>query len=168
MIYVHLFRRRKERLALNNFFEFMRAALPWIAMGLLLAVFIVRSARGKKNADKKEDLFIVLNALNRMLIESGFLERYFRPEGKYNDHVVALPIEKTNIRLYCLRMSDSVLIVGNGGIKKGQTYQEDDNLNGYVIALQQLDKLLKKEIIKGKVRIEKTKITGIDNTLFEI
>lgn len=48
----------------------------------------------KEDADKKEDLFIVLNALNRMLLESGFLERYFRPEGKYNDHVVALPIEK--------------------------------------------------------------------------
>lgn len=122
----------------------------------------------KEDADKKEDLFIVLNALNRMLLESGFLERYFRPEGKYNDHVVALPIEKTNIRLYCLRMSDSVLIVGNGGIKKRKTYQEDDNLNGYVIALQQLDKLLKKEIMSGKVKIEKTKITGIDNTLFEI
>lgn len=65
-------------------------------------------------------------------------------------------------------MSDSVLIVGNGGIKKRKTYQEDDNLNGYVIALQQLDKLLKKEIMSGKVKIEKTKITGIDNTLFEI
>lgn len=122
----------------------------------------------KEDADKKEDLFLVLNAINRMLNASGFLERYFRPEGKFGDNVVALPIEKAKIRLYCLRMSDSVLIVGNGGIKKSKTYQEDDNLNGYVITLQQLDHLLEKEIKDGKVKIEETKISGIDNTFFEI
>lgn len=122
----------------------------------------------KEDADKKEDLFVILNAINRMLNASGFLERYFRPEGKYGDDVMALPVEKTNIRLYCLRLSDSVLIVGNGGIKKSKTYQEDDNLNGYVITLQQLDKLLKKEIKNGKVKIEEAKICGIDNTFFEI
>ena len=122
----------------------------------------------KEDADKKEDLFLVLNAINRMLNASGFLERYFRPEGKFGDNVVALPIEKAKIRLYCLRMSDSVLIVGNGGIKKSKKYQEDDNLNGYVITLQQLDHLLEKEIKDGKVKIEETKISGIDNTFFEI
>lgn len=122
----------------------------------------------KEDADKKEDLFLVLNAINRMLNASGFLERYFRPEGKFGDNVVALPIEKAKIRLYCLRMSDSVLIVGNGGIKKSKTYQEDDNLNGYVITLQQLDHILEKEIKNGRVKIEETKISGIDNTFFEI
>lgn len=122
----------------------------------------------KEDADKKEDLFLVLNAINRMLNASGFLERYFRPEGKFGDNVVALPIEKAKIRLYCLRMSDSVLIIGNGGIKKSKTYQEDDNLNGYVITLQQLDHLLEKEIKNGRVKIEETKISGIDNTFFEI
>lgn len=122
----------------------------------------------KEDADKKEDLFLVLNAINRMLNASGFLERYFQPEGKFGDNVVALPIEKAKIRLYCLRMSDSVLIIGNGGIKKSKTYQEDDNLNGYVITLQQLDHLLEKEIKNGRVKIEETKISGIDNTFFEI
>lgn len=32
-------------------FDFLRAALPWIAVGLLLAVF---AARGAKNKNKKE------------------------------------------------------------------------------------------------------------------
>ena len=40
---------------MNNFFEFMRAALPWIAMGLLLAVFSARGVSRKKDKEKKED-----------------------------------------------------------------------------------------------------------------
>lgn len=103
-----------------------------------------------------------------MLTASGFLERYFRPEGKMGDRVVALPIERTRMRLYCLRMSDSVLIVGNGGIKNTKTYEEDESLNGYVITLQKLDKLLTQAIKDGKVTIEETTISGIDKTEFEL
>ena len=36
-------------------YDFLRAALPWIAMGLLLAVFFARSAKRKKDEDKKAD-----------------------------------------------------------------------------------------------------------------
>lgn len=70
--------------------------------------------------------------------------------------------------LYCLRMSDSVLIVGNGGMKSTKTYEEDESLNGYVITLQRLDKLLGQAMKSGKVTIEETTITGIDKTEFEL
>ena len=122
----------------------------------------------KEDATRKEDLSVILTAINRMLTASGFLERYFRPESKMGDHVVALPIERTRMRLYCLRMSDSVLIVGNGGMKRTKTYEEDENLNGYVITLQRLDKLLGQAMKSGKVTIEETTITGIDKTEFEL
>ena len=72
------------------------------------------------------------------------------------------------MRLYCLRMSDSVLIVGNGGIKRTQTYEEDESLNGYVITLQKLDKLLNHAIKSGQVIIEETMISGIDKTEFDL
>ena len=36
-------------------YDFLRAALPWVAMGLLLAVFFARSAKRKKDEDKKAD-----------------------------------------------------------------------------------------------------------------
>lgn len=50
--------------------------------------------------------------------ENGALERYFRPEGKYGDGVGVIPIDIGNkLRLYCLRVSDKILIFGNGGIK---------------------------------------------------
>lgn len=35
--------------------DFLRAALPWVTMGLLLAVFFARSAKRKKDEDKKAD-----------------------------------------------------------------------------------------------------------------
>ena len=122
----------------------------------------------KEDASRKEELSVILTLINRMLTASGFLERYFRPEGKMSDHVAALPVERTQLRLYCLRMSDSVLIVGNGGVKKTKTYQEDESLNGYVITLQKLDKLLHNAIKSGKVTIEETTITGIDKTEFDL
>ncbi|MBO4481403.1 MAG: hypothetical protein J5719_02475 [Bacteroidales bacterium] len=122
----------------------------------------------KENAVRQEELSIILTAIERMLTVSGFLERYFRSEGKMNDNVVALPIEKTPLRLYCLRLSNSVLIVGNGGYKKTKTYQEDDNLNGHVITLQKLDNLLSKAMKRGDIVIEEADITGIDTTKFEI
>ena len=40
---------------MENTFEFMSAALPWITMGLLLAIFFARSVNGKKDKEKKED-----------------------------------------------------------------------------------------------------------------
>ena len=36
---------------MNKFYDFMSAALPWIAMGLLLAIFFARTANGTKKED---------------------------------------------------------------------------------------------------------------------
>lgn len=97
-----------------------------------------------------------------------FWERNFRPEGKIRDNVAALPVFKNSLRLYCLRMSDSVLILGNGGVKTTQSYEEDTELNGYVISLQKLDALLKADIRNGVVRIEKTEIIGTEEKDYDL
>lgn len=102
------------------------------------------------------------------MLVKGIEERRFRPEGKMSDGVTALPVYKSGLRLYCLRLSDSVLIVGNGGVKNTQKYEEDKDLNGYVISLQKLDALLKADIRNGVVRIEKTEIVGVDNKDYDI
>ena len=99
-----------------------------------------------------------------MLNERGFTERNFRYEG----NVVALPTYKNTLRLYCLRLSDSVLIVGNGGIKTTQKVAQDPILSGYVINLQKLDALLKADIKRGLVRFEKTEIIGADDKEYDI
>ena len=53
-------------------------------------------------------------------------------------------------------------------MKSTKTYEEDESLNGYVITLQRLDKLLGQAMKNGKVTIEETTITGIDKTEFEL
>lgn len=108
----------------------------------------------KNEADVSRDLNLILSYIENMLYNAGFLERYFRPEGKYSDNVCALPIVSGKLRLYCLRLSDNVLIAGGGGRKTTKTYNEDSNLNGYVISLQKLDSILKAEIKKGNITIE--------------
>ena len=121
----------------------------------------------KDNARLQRDYQIILLALQRIM-ENGALERYFRPEGKYSDGVCALPISSGKLRLYCLRLSDKILIIGNGGIKDSKTYNENNELNGYVIDLQKFDSLIKDAIKDGSISIEETEIKGIDNKTFEL
>ena len=40
---------------MKDVMDFLLAALPWISMGLLLAIFFVQSARKKKGNKKKDD-----------------------------------------------------------------------------------------------------------------
>lgn len=127
--------------------------------------FIVK---GNENATLQPDLQKILNASQHMMNAMGFLDRYFRPEGKMRDRVAALPIQSSKLRLYCLRLSDSVLIVGNGGSKSTKTYEEDAELNGYVIQLQKLDDLLRLAETKGEIIIEEATLSGVDDKQFEI
>lgn len=115
-----------------------------------------------------EELNVILRAIQHMIEGAGFLERYFRPEGKMNDHVCAVPIETSHLRLYCLRLSDSVLIAGNGGVKNTRRYQDCPELAGYVISLQKLDEAIKIAVKKGNITIEEASIENINNTQFDI
>ena len=72
--------------------------------------------------------------------------------------VVALPIIKSKLRLYCLRLSDSILILGNGGVKNTRTYDENDELRGYVVTLQNFDKLIKQGERDGTITITENTI----------
>ena len=121
----------------------------------------------KDNAERNKDLQNILNALRRIL-DNGALERYFRYEGKMRDHTVALPVLRNKLRLYCLRLSDSVLIVGNGGEKDSQTYEESAELNGYVITLQKLDDLIREGVADGSIVIEANEIKMDDDKTFDL
>ena len=85
-----------------------------------------------------------------------------------NDSVQALPIESGKLRLYCLRLSDQIVILGNGGVKKTRTYEEDPKLYGYVLDLQKFERILNENIVKGYVIIEEKELSGIEDVSFEI
>ena len=111
----------------------------------------------KDEVELNPDLMRIVGFLGR-IADFGALERFFRPEGKMSDHVVALPVVPSKLRLYCLRLSDKILILGNGGVKKTKTYEEDDELSGYVITLQNFDKLIKEGTANGAIVVTENKI----------
>lgn len=124
--------------------------------------------RFEENLEFRHDYEVIINAITR-IFERGAKERYFRPEGKFMDRVCALPIDSASLRIYCIRLSDNVLIVGNGGVKKGiATYQESDELRGYVLTLQKLDGLIKRCEKEGIVKVSHSRINGIEDLNFEL
>ena len=91
--------------------------------------------------------------------EVGARENLFRPEGR---RIKALPlfISSNNkidkkigkMRLYCLRYSEKILILGNGSVSTLQKYEDDVWLNKCVNDLRIIDKIITKEL----KRIRKT------------
>lgn len=115
------------------------------------------------DAELNQDLLRIVQLVDK-IAEEGALERFFRPEGKMRDSVVALPILRSRLRIYCLRLSDRILILGNGGVKNSRTYQEDDSLRGYVVTLQKFEELIKDGQKDGSVMIT-SKTIEIKKTL---
>ena len=115
----------------------------------------------EKHSEK--DAAIILYYLDK-IAKNGAQERYFRREGKLSDNVVGLPghylTEKTDYRLYALRLSESLLIYGNGGMKSTETYQEDARLNKCVTILQKVDDEIKNGIAAGTIEISDKTISG--------
>ena len=121
----------------------------------------------KSNARLNHDFQTIIMALAK-IVERGALERFFRSEGRMKDDLCALSLDSKHLRLYCLRISDQILIVGNGGEKATRTYQEDEMLSGYVMDLQKFDELLRQAQKNGTITIENNVITGIDKATFDL
>lgn len=92
--------------------------------------------------------------------EKGALERYFRYEGRFADGVSAIPIETSNLRLYCIRLSDKILIFGNGGVKDCATWQESETLSEYVETLVDTSRFIATRLSNGTLYIVDKEIIG--------
>ena len=89
------------------------------------------------------------------------MERYFRPEGRYGDGVGVIPIEVGNkIRLYCLRLSDKILVFGNGGVKDASTWEESETLAPYVRLLKDTSRFISSRIKDGTIVLVDKDIIG--------
>ena len=124
-------------------------------------------AEFEMNATYNSDYQRIIAAL-QVILDKGALERFFRPEGKMKDRVAALSLDSQKLRLYCLRISDQILIIGNGGKKNTRTYEESAELSGYVMDLQEFDKILTEAQMDGSITIEKNIITGIEGKVFQL
>lgn len=92
--------------------------------------------------------------------ETGALERYFRYEGRYGDGVSAIPIETSNLRLYCIRLSDRILIFGNGGVKDCSTWQDSEALTEYVEMLVDTSRFITSRLANGTLYMVDKELIG--------
>lgn len=100
----------------------------------------------------------ILGLLDVMSKTYGFLEQFFKnEEGCRWDYVVAL--REGKLRLYCLRVDNMLLIIGNGGVKTTDTYQEDPYLNASVEDLQMVHKVVMGKINSGRLHYDRN--TGV-------
>lgn len=107
-----------------------------------------------------EEVDVILAWIDK-IAEKGALERYFRPEGRYGDGVGVIPIEVGNkIRLYCLRLSDKILVFGNGGVKESKTWQESETLAPYVELLMDTSRFISSREKNGTVVLVDKEIIG--------
>lgn len=92
----------------------------------------------------------------------GAEDRHFRYEGSKRDRVMALPshLETTSLRLYLLNIQSKILILGNGGLKKTATYQEDENLHRQVRTLQKIDLEMKQREKENVIVVKGSELLG--------
>ncbi len=93
----------------------------------------------------------------------GAKERYFRPENNFN----ALPPKRQSLsefelednwRLYCLRLSDSVVILFNGGLKTTYKAQDCPNVAPFFRQASTLTRKIDELIQEGAIKIEHKKL----------
>lgn len=107
-----------------------------------------------------EEMDVIISWLDQ-IAERGAKERYFRPEGRYGDGVGVIPIDVGNkLRLYCLKLSDMILIFGNGDVKDSRSWQESETLAPYVKLLIDTSRFVASRIKDGTIVLADKEIVG--------
>lgn len=107
-----------------------------------------------------EEIDVIISWMDK-IAERGALERYFRPEGRYGDGVGVIPIDVGNkVRLYTLRLSDKILVFGNGGVKDAARWEESEELAAYVKLLIDTSRFISSRIKDGTIVLIDKEIVG--------
>lgn len=83
--------------------------------------------RFKDDPKYQKDIETIKYWIQRIGEEFGALERHFRPEASAS----AIPIAVSKLRLYCYRINEQIVILGNGGVKSSQSTQESPDAFPY-------------------------------------
>jgi hypothetical protein len=90
----------------------------------------------------KKSFKIIIDAINIMCTETGFLGHYLE---KYKRNNISVIREPWPLRLYCIEISEEEIIIGNGGVKPSGhkvPYQVVPTLNRQVKMLESLRSIL--------------------------
>lgn len=91
------------------------------------------------------------------IARTGALERYFRMEGK----ALAIPIVSgSSLRLYCYRVNDGILILGNGGIKASKKVKESPDCLPHFELMNHVAQAVLSAQKSGNLQVEGNKLSG--------
>ena len=102
------------------------------------------------------DLISIMGRLRSMGNTVGAIESFFKlDEGlEWDDLVCAVhDIPDKHLRLYCIRLNEKIVIVGNGGPKEVRTWQEDPKLKREVYEMMHYSKIIRKKLKDEILRI---------------
>lgn len=117
--------------------------------------------RLKDDLDYQKDIETIKYWIQKIGKESGALERHFRPEAKAK----AIPIIQSKLRLYCYRISDELVILGNGGIKSSQSVQDSPDAFPHFELMNTVAFVIQMKLENDKIEITGKNISG-DLTFF--
>lgn len=106
--------------------------------------------------DYMQDLISIMGRLRSIGNTVGALESFFKlDEGlEWNDLVCALyDIPDRHLRLYCIRLNENIVIVGNGGPKDVRAWQDDPKLEREVNEMMHYSKIIRTKLDSGTLRI---------------
>lgn len=103
------------------------------------------SDNGKlSHSQLRKDFDSIIAVIKKMADDCGASENLFRLEGG-NIKAIPLCVERRRsgkigtVRLYCIRISDRLLVIGNGGVKTVSKFEDDPVLLGIVNQLRMIE-----------------------------
>lgn len=142
--------------------------------------FILKHGKDKKIHDEYQD---IMSLIKRIGDKIGAKERYFSRKEKRAealppkwDQLFALERERHvkyqhNLRLYCMRISDEIVFLFNGGVKTSGpiTAQECENVRKYFYNANKLAKEIQNAIREKDIKIHGMKLAfdqGFELTIY--
>jgi hypothetical protein len=128
--------------------------------------FILRFQQDDKHKDELENILALLKIMGN---EKGALPIFFRDESQAQ----ALPPERyvaikqnmlhfidADLRLFCLRLSNEIVVLFNGGIKESQKTQDSPDLFPKFRLAQRICKTITQKIIDKELVIHGNRLKG--------
>jgi hypothetical protein len=114
------------------------------------------------------ELMNILSRLKRVGNNFSALESWFKlDEGlHWNDHICAFyDVPDRNLRLFCIRLSEKIIILGNGGPKNVRAWQDDSRLSREVHEMMLYSKIIHTQLENKHLKLSGNRLKLEGNLL---
>lgn len=105
----------------------------------------------------KDDLDDIVNWINEIGIRGL---KYINLRAENDAYALPPYTESSNLRLFCIKITNSIILLGNGGIKSSQTVQESNDLSMKFHDINRFSKSINEAIRSGNLIVDKMTLKG--------